>query len=137
MSQLPFTRTTYATVPPSGESVGDFSSPASSLTRVKWLHGASGATDAPLVSHAVAAAIAEPATRRPAGEPPPSARLPRAAAASAPRSPSAPAARSPRGGPPRRRDAGSARGKRKRRGGCGRPPALKRRPRGQQPTHSQ
>src|SRR5687767_1080156 len=57
MSQLPFTRTTYATVPPSGESVGDFSSPASSLTRVKWLHGASGATDAPLVSHAVAAAM--------------------------------------------------------------------------------
>src|SRR5918993_3567678 len=56
MSQLPFTRTTYATVAPSGESVGDFSSPASSLTRVKWLHGASGATGVPRVSHAVAAA---------------------------------------------------------------------------------
>src|SRR5688572_15882768 len=58
MSQLPLTRTAYATVPPSGESVGDFSSPASSLTRVNWLHGASRGAAALLVNHAPAAIIA-------------------------------------------------------------------------------
>src|SRR5688500_10256934 len=57
MSQLSIKRTTYATVPPSVETVDHVSSQATFVTRGKLPSGASGATDAPLVSHAVAAAM--------------------------------------------------------------------------------
>src|SRR5262245_6295570 len=62
MSQLPLTHMEYATVVPSGERLGDVSSPAASLTRVKWSKRASalsrvvrGIHDAAAASTAVAA----------------------------------------------------------------------------------
>src|SRR5688500_8082078 len=62
MFQFPATRAEYATVPPSGDKVGDVSSPASSVIRVNWLQRPSivegmrcSADDAPLASTATPA----------------------------------------------------------------------------------
>src|SRR5690348_12899132 len=56
MPQLPFTRMAYATVAPSGDSVGEVSSPAASVTRVKYAHRGSAAGRRAAMSHAAAAA---------------------------------------------------------------------------------
>src|SRR5262245_46617788 len=56
MSQLPFTRTEYATTVPSGEIVGAISSPDASLMRVKRAKRASGVGRTFLGIHDTAAA---------------------------------------------------------------------------------
>ena len=51
MSQLPLARAAYATVLPSGDSVGDVSSPADSVIRANELHRASGGPAGLFSSH--------------------------------------------------------------------------------------
>src|SRR3954466_11750974 len=66
MSQLPLTRIANATVVPSGDNVGEVSTPAASVTGVNFCHGRSTAAGAGFENHATAANV-NAATAMPQG----------------------------------------------------------------------